>query len=628
MKTKAKTIKSKPLHRSYALDRAGVDDENRTAELAFSSEEPYERWFGIEILDHNPKSVRMDRLKSGAPLLVNHDTNDHVGVVESARIDKDGKGRATVRFGKGARASEIFQDVKDGIRSLVSVGYRIHEMVTESVKDGVETMRVVDWEPLELTLASVPADPTVGVGRASDTEENTITITRKVETMDNEKTKTETGNTSPPAPQPQATVTSGQEVNQADVLTNIRKDEGKRVDTIREAAKRVGKYSPDVATLADTAIRNGMSVLEFQDKLTGVLEKAAGNPLEQAPPSEGMNQRDLKNYSFTRAIMSCLPTSHGGSGGLSGFEKEMSDEVAKRTGKSPKGFYVPEDVMQKRVLEVGTFTGAGALVGTTDGGQPLIDLLRNNMIASQLGVTMLSGLSGDVDIPRQTGGGTASWLAEGATLSRADQTVGQLSLRPHRLSAATAFSKQLLAQSSPDVEGFVRNDLMTVIALAKDLAITSGTGVSGQPQGIINTSGLSTAATHTAAGTFTWGQALDYESQVESNNALGNSMAYLMYAPAKKTAKETFIDSGSGLRVWGPDNRINGYPAYSTNQLSAGAGGCMFGDWSKVIVGDWDGMDVLVDPFSLSLNGQISIVIQTLCDVGLRQPTAFSISAA
>ena len=155
--------------RELTIDKRAVDEESRTVELAFSSEEPYERSFGVEILDHDQQSADFSRLHSGAPLLVNHDPNDQIGVVESARIDDDRVGRAVVWFGKSQRAQEIFGDVQDGVRRLVSVGYYVKQ-VEKAERDGDElaTYRVSSWQPLEISLVAVPADPTVGVGRSAD----------------------------------------------------------------------------------------------------------------------------------------------------------------------------------------------------------------------------------------------------------------------------------------------------------------------------------------------------------------------------------------------------------------------------------------------------------------------------
>jgi len=606
-------------YRAAKVDKSTIDEEARTVSLSFSSEFPVERHFGTEILDHHPDSVRLDRLRNGGPLLMDHNPESLVGVVESAEI-KDKRGQATVRFSKSPQGQIVFDEVKDGIRRNVSVGYRIHDMIREGKPEGPEVFRVTDYEPLEISMVGVPADPTVGMDRSYEIE-----LKERNSHMSEPNKDTPTP-TPTPTPAPDLEGIKAQAKLELIAEQRVASDRKAKRDTEINAIAELHNNDA-LRTMAVEFVKTDGELDEFRQ--AALKELARDTTPLSVIPSEGMSQRDLKQYSFTRAIMSCLPKQFGGDGSLGGFEREMSDEVAKRTGRNPDGFFIPEDVLQKRVLEVGTFTGAGALVQSSDGGQSLIELLRNNMAVVEMGATTLSGLTGDVDIPRQTGGGTASWLAEGATLTRADQTVGQLALRPHRLSAATAFSKQLLAQASPDVEGFVRNDLMQVIAIAKDLACLSGSGASGQPLGIINTSNLSTAATHTASGTFTWPQAMDYEQNLDDNNAVGGSLGYLMYPTAKAVARTTVKDSGGGGFVWDSSgNTIGGHKAMSTNQLSSGAGGVVFGNWADLIVADWDGTDVIVDPFTLSLNGQVSIVIQTLTDCGVRNPVSFCISAA
>jgi len=147
-----------PLTRSFSITERALNEEARTVEIAFSSETPVERDFGAEVLDHNPQSVRLDRLNGGAAVLVDHDTSDHVGVVESARIDADGKGRAVIRFSRSARGQEIMQDVMDGIRQLVSVSYKIHKYAREARKGLSDLVRVTDWEPFELSIVAIPAE--------------------------------------------------------------------------------------------------------------------------------------------------------------------------------------------------------------------------------------------------------------------------------------------------------------------------------------------------------------------------------------------------------------------------------------------------------------------------------------
>ena len=167
MTNETRKLKTGTLHRAATFERASVDEQARTVELAFSSEAPVARWFGAEVLDHSPASIRMDRIRNSGPVLLDHDTSRHIGVVQSVEIGQDRVGRAVVRFGKSAAAQEAFQDVVDGIRQHISVGYRVHKMVLERKEEDEETCRATDWEPLEISLVAVPADATVGVGRAA-----------------------------------------------------------------------------------------------------------------------------------------------------------------------------------------------------------------------------------------------------------------------------------------------------------------------------------------------------------------------------------------------------------------------------------------------------------------------------
>tara|TARA_Y100000593_G_scaffold91989_1_gene182278 strand:- start:1923 stop:2822 length:900 start_codon:yes stop_codon:yes gene_type:complete len=161
------------LYRTFNLDRQAINEDSRTVTLAFSSEEPVQRNFGLEVLDHEGDSVRLGRLNNKAPLLVNHQQEPVIGVVERANIDSDKVGRAIVRFGRSNMADEIFQDVVDGIRTQVSVGYRIHEMEKDGASDE-SLFRAVDWEPYEVSIVSIGADQTVGIGRSEEIKNESI----------------------------------------------------------------------------------------------------------------------------------------------------------------------------------------------------------------------------------------------------------------------------------------------------------------------------------------------------------------------------------------------------------------------------------------------------------------------
>ena len=595
--------------RELTIDKRAVDEESRTVELAFSSEEPYERSFGVEILDHDQQSADFSRLHSGAPLLVNHDPNDQIGVVESARIDDDRIGRAVVRFGKSQRAQEIFGDVQDGVRRLVSVGYYVKQ-VEKAERDGDElaTYRVSSWQPLEISLVAVPADPTVGVGRSADSEESEPLVETKSEKepiLMNEDSNTLTVEASPRI-----------EVNESE----IRKSEQKRS---KELVALGAKYN--CIDEAQRAIEDGKDAGQFS---RWILD----NNLKTEEPTEvrtddgeiGLNENEKENYSLVRAIHTFCEK-----GRFDGLEYEASEAAKKRYGRNSDGLVIPTDVLNhasKRALNVGTATAGGNTVATDLLGASFIDLLRNASVLSQTGATYLNGLQGDVAIPRQSGAATAYWLTEVAAVTDSAQTVDQVTMTPKGLSAQTTFSKQLLAQSSIDIEQFVRNDLASVLAIAQDLAAVNGSGSSGQPTGILGVSGVGSVSSGGTSAAYT--DMVNLEKEVAVDNALSGSLSYVTNAKLIAKLKRTEIATNTAKFVY-ENGAVNGYPMHMSNQLPATystntKSAVIFGNFSDLLIGNWNGIDVVVDPYTAAGTRQVKIVTSLWTDIAVRHPESFA----
>jgi HK97 family phage major capsid protein len=274
-----------------------------------------------------------------------------------------------------------------------------------------------------------------------------------------------------------------------------------------------------------------------------------------------------------------------------------------------------------RALNAGTASAGGYTVGTNVLASDMIELLRNKMLVARLGARVLTGLQGDIAIPRHTGGATAYWLSETATVTGSQQTFGQLALTPHRLGATTAYSKQLLAQSSLAIEAFVREDLMTTLALEKDRAALNGSNASGEPLGLLNCNGIGGVTFGAAA---TWTKVVEFETDVSSGNADTARAAFLTTPAVRGKWKTIPKVTGYPVFLW-EKGMVNDYPAEVTNQVPSDK--VIFGDWSQIILADWDGLDVVVDPYTLATEGQVRVVIHTLTDVGLRQVASFSVSA-
>lgn len=580
----AKALGNGAAHRAFTVTREAIDEAARTAVLAFASETPYERWWGIEILDVTPTSMRLGRLSSGANLLCDHDTKDVVGVVESVDIGADRVARAVVRFGKSARAEEVWQDVRDGIRRNVSVGYMIHKAQLVETKDGVETYRVNDWEPFEVSLVSVPADASVGVGRAH----------------------------APDAPQPQEKTMSTPEVTTPAAPPVI------EVQEKRSHAAEIGKLSATVPGSADLALKSiqaGHTVEQFQAEL---LRHMANKPLPT--PDVGMTGKETQRYSVLRALRALVDKDWT----KAGFERECHEAILKRAGlaEAPNnGFYVPFEV-QKRDLTAGTPSAGGFLVATDNMGSNFIELLRNRTLLAQLGAIMLPDLVGNVTIPKQTAGGTAYWLTnEGTAITESQQTIGQLALSPKHVGAYTEISRQLMMQSSPAADNMVLNDLARVVGIAIDLAGFEGSGASGQPTGISNTAGIGSVTGTSLA----WAGVLEFQTDVASANALAANCAYVTTPSVAALLAQRARFANTDTPLWQGnilDGNVGGFRAASTMQLTAGS--MIFGDFSQVVIGGWGMLELALNPYA---NFQAAITgiraIQTV-DVGVRIAGAFS----
>ena len=586
--------------RALTFDRAAINEESRTVELAFASETPYERYWGVEILDLSAPSVRLGRLTAGGPLLMDHDSRDHVGVIESVQIGADRVGRAVVRFGKSARADEVFQDVKDGIRQNVSVGYMIHKAVLVEQNEEQDTYRVTDWEPFEVSLVSVPADASVGIGRSADAESPIEFI-----------------------PLQEKQIMS--DINVEEVRAEAVKSEQKRTQEIIAMGEQFKAYGAD--GVAAECLRNGKSVEETR---AAIMTKIGTRAMPSA--DIGMTQEEARSFSFVRAINALANPGDRRAQEAAKFEREASDAFATKMGRAAQGFYVPVEV-QKRDLLVGTATAGGNTVATQLLATNFIDLLRNKMAMTGLGAQFLTGLVGQIAIPRQTSGATAYWVAENGAPTESQQAFDQVTMTPRTLGAFTDISRKLLLQSSIAVEGFVRNDITTVIALAIDLAAINGSGASNQPTGILNTAGIGSVAGGTNGLAPTWAHIIALETAVAVANANIGNMGYLTNAQVRGKLLATEKATNTGAFVWADNNTLRGYKTEVSQQVpsnltkGSASGICsaiLFGNWADLIIGQWGSLDLMVDPYTGSTAGTVRVVALQDVDIAVRHAESFA----
>ena len=427
--------------RAMEMDASPIKEDERRVKMALSSEEPVERSFGMEILEHSEEAIDLSFLRSGrAPVLLDHNPEKQVGIIESVELDGSARRlRATVRFGKNGLAKEAFDDVVDGIRANVSIGYAINKME----RQGNDKYVAKSWRPVEASLVSIPADVSVGVGRSSEPTPETVTVTVKEETpMTNE-------------------------VDVAAIELEARKAAQKDAAQIVELGARHNQ-----SEMAKRAIAEGRSVAEFRGELLDVIGS------ERALESQdiGMTQKELKKFSLVRAIHALANPTDRRAQEAAAFEFECSEAASNEFGRAAQGIMLPTDVMRTWKRDLNSADEAD-LFGEDYRGADFIDVLRNASSVMQAGARTLNGLSGDVRIPKKTAAASAAWIAsEGGAASESEMTVGNIAMTPKTLGAFTDVTRQLMIQSSMDVEALIRDDLATAIALAIDLAGLEGSG--------------------------------------------------------------------------------------------------------------------------------------------------------
>jgi HK97 family phage major capsid protein/HK97 family phage prohead protease len=598
----------------FDADRA-VDEDTRRVRIGVSSEEPVERDFGMEVIDHSRESMNLDFLNSGrAPLLLDHDMTKQIGLVETVEMDEDARRlRAVVRFGKGEKASEVFDDVRDGIRQNISVGYRIDGRV-ERDGDTDDIVRV-KTTPMEISIVSIPSDQSslVGVGR-SVSEPLQSSVTQEIKMTD-------------------TTENQGIDLDavKAEAVRTARKNDSEILAIAAKHNKR---------DLGETAIRDGLSVDQFR----GTLLDAIGDDKPLDAPANVIDApvKETRSYSLGRMVKAQAT----GDWREAGLEREINDEITRQVGRSAEGVYVPDFAWQQRgPLSTAATGGSGAevvfddFVPTEHRGDMFIEALRARQVLGGLGTTYLSGLTGRIKMPKLATGANAAFVEELADVGDGAGTDGGVTLQPRTMGAFVEMSRLLVMESVPAIEQIIRNDLLASAADRTEFYAINGSGSSGQPTGILNTSGINNLdiSSGTDVDALTWADIIALVKLVEEDNGIVNSAAagFLSHPAVKaklaSTAKVSSTDSVQILDA--PWTELYGQPIEFTSNvpttLDPGDGGndasaLIYGDFSQLMIAQFGAPSILIDPYSNSKSGTIRMVLHAELDVGVRSAVSFA----
>jgi len=637
---------------TFEIEGRALDD---AVPVVVSTDSVVEVADGPEILVHEPAAIDLQR--APLPIIATHRSGQvNVGVIDSLAIS-GGALRGMARFGSRPEAAGYREDVHNRIIRSVSVGYaRIKASVRS---DGV--MVTTRWMPTHAALVAEPADVNAGFFRAGaalpafELEVSADALEQPSESpLVNKAASRALAEThpSPTAAQPQVTQPAASAASTrshqmaevqnaagqtaaADPVVQVTADYSNRPSPIqvererRQAVQEMCKASNIDPRTEERWVMEGTALNRVASEILEVIEER-GKTKPASAAELGLSRKDQSNYSMFR-VMRMLSAQNGGDTqrytAEAAYEIECSRSVAKQLGRQPDGIFVPADILRRPLDRALTSTGGssgGYLVDTENMG--FIDILRNRSVLSQMGARTLSGLQGNVSIPRQSGAGTMAWQAgETATATAADQAFGQYSMTPKTAIAVTEVGRTLMMQSSPSAESMVTADLARIVALGVDLAGLTGTG-GAQPIGIENTAGVTTGQTATNA---TYALMLAFQGVAAGYNAILGGAGYVT-TPAVAAilmAKSRFANTDTPL--WDGsimDGQLCGVRAMSSNQVTSGH--CIFGSFSELIVGEWSVLELTMNPYQSFNAGVVGIRAMYTVDMLVRYPAAFVVSSS
>ena len=619
--------------------------------LTLATDQPVKRsgWFGwyYEILGHDAGEVETDRLERGLSLLVNHDPNQRAGKIDNGKVEK-GKTTGEARFGSTDFARSIKQEVDDGTLTDMSVGYMVHEYNRvadvdpddDEDEDYIGTYRAVSWEPYEGSLTPIPADANSGIGRSNEPDPKlpmypvrfTGAPALPPVTKENRSMATQAA---PVSSAPEPVIQVG-----ADQLANERK----RAAHISLLARQY----PDILTREkqDEFLNNG---IEGNAVAAFVLEKVRATQvaLHSGSPVT-LSEKERSKYSLQRAMRG-IAAPVAGWNDDAGFEREVSDSIAKVLGRDTGGIFVPTmeplfrltpQEIQKRALYTGASGAGGATVATEL--VSFLDVLRPAVKLFKLGTEFMGGMTSNFSIPKMLTDSDFNWVGEnpGADNTDIDPTFSQVQFTPKTATGSTSWSRQLLIQSSIDVEAKVRNSLVQRAAIAIDKAGIQGSGSANQPKGVLSATGVSVIALGTNGAAPTFQNLIDMAMDPAAYNAdqLGE-LRYLItpeisgYLQGQPKLANTIAQP---IWTFGPDGQgyINGLKADWSNNLPKnlvkGTSGAVChagiaGVFSALTIAEWGALELMLDPYTLAKQALIRIIANMMIDVEPTYPQAFSV---
>ena len=621
------------------VERASGDAADNSLELSVSSTTPYCRWGRYhEILDHSPKAVDLRYIRKDGKILVDHSSHRVDAIV--GRVDKcwlDGDVcRVRMTWDDSDRANEVRRLVEKKMLRTVSIGYRVLKWKESERDDGGIDINVTRWELLEVSFVAVPADGSVGVGRSGGSF-NYVENSRGGVMPEGVDNKSDNNPTPPAPPAPDV----------GRIQAEARKAEQDRIRAIMSVGEE-----HDLEELAREAVDSGESYSSFNKKALGAIATRNDERKTNEPHKNGdvdLTNEEIEQFSLRRL---CLAQQHGPSSSHyrnAAYELEVCDAAYSEmpSGYESRGNIVPDRVLSgvggtlmptwllrqiegmgyRAPIDTGPGTTGAALVGNNLMAGSFIEFLYSRSILQRLGITIVPGLVGNVEIPRQASKSSPGSVAEGESAPESILTLDQIAMSARHVAIQGSYTRNMMLQSTPAVENLIRMDFAKSMALHIDYLGIHGSGSAKQPRGVKNTAGINTVAI-TSDAEPAWENLVDMVKKIKQDNAVTMTPKWVFPADIWAHLVTTLKKDGSAVTGFmldadSPNSALVGLPYENTELL--GNSQLLLGCWDQLLCGEWGGLDVMTDPYTQGAKGNTNIYMFKSIDFACRHPESFCI---
>ncbi|GDU98473.1 hypothetical protein BvCmsSIP024_03476 [Escherichia coli] len=635
-------------------------------EIAFSSEQPYQRQFWDEqnqemvvldeILVHTPEAVDLSRLNNNAPLLFNHNFDNHIGVVCNARIDADNVGRALVKFSKhGTLANDIRNKVIEGTMEKISVGYDIKEYHIDYAKS---QLIVSKWIPHEISWVTVPADDSVGLNRSLNTITVNLEAKRDMTKEQIEQVKDEEEKEVAQVEERQKDDVEVEETQERQVEEN-KEDEnledGKDAEhpesvdddssTVREAeevkeereaapveeekievAERSEEDEEEIRAIArelninDEELERALAVKDMTPE--AFRTKALNNITNAQRNNEQINKEQImeKTFDLNNVIRSLVDGDV-----LGAHEAEFSAMAATATmqrGRAARGGSVFVPAAALRAASAGNTKAT--LADVTDEKlltESYIEMLMPESVLGRLGVTVLSGLTAPIAVPKMTSSCVEGFgfVDENGAAPENKAGFSNVKMAPKTFAGGNPISRQSI-KTVPGIAGLITDHMNKAVRIKLEQLILSDKANDRGPDGLVKQLVDAGRVTKKAAFTFK-----DFLKEIAALTDAGVPAQSIKFAMSGATAAElesTLKDEGvSGYII--ENGKLAGYEVVTSGVIPAGH--IVLGAFDGITIGEWGGLELDMDDTTYRAQSAIVPRIWVDLDYVVTQPEALKV---